>query len=532
MKHLFIAKMKSLRTIGAAFFLSGIFTAPVVSNALIIFPSNPDLTYQSFTGVGTGVPIYTLNADMLEVPSGHLTAVVCDLYGTAEVSIKIKDESSGNTASTTIAAKVESKPDVVLASIPGNTSDYFLGVVYEDMSGFVVFRTYKITNVGLSTMAITYQTSATLSGTTVGFPHIDMLPDYDNLINGLPSLHRFAITYSDVGGIKEEHGDISAPTVFSAVTSIPGSSSYGFGGDIALSFDPVSKKVHEYITYSNNASLMLTELVTSYAAGPYASPSVAGATTLIAGPINTMVPLPRIEAIGTNAIGSGLVPWVVAVSVGGEVWEYTPMTHFDCSVGINTTDRNICQAVTAGPGLPSGNLCNSNYNIGWHNKTYGYLTQVIDATTGLISTTYPNYYIANTPAVIFPSGDSKIPIAVTSCSNSGNYLFTGFWDGGSNIKYHLKAGIASYKPGGTTGVNVVDVTNQIKVYPNPVADKMVISGLKIGTFNIINVAGQVIKTGVINQDNYGLDLSALRNGNYVLSLQSIDGYKNFKFIKQ
>lgn len=536
MKQNFISKMKSLRGFGTSLFLSGIFMVPAVSNAQsIINPvATSDPSYSTLTN-----QIYTLNTDMLEVPSGQLTTMAWDYYGpypSSGVAIQIKEEFPGTVQTTFIASKAESQPDIVWATDP-SSGNYMLGVVFLDINGYVNFNTYKVTGVGTSSLSIIPNTHQVLSSNYGNFPHIDMLPDYSTMFGGFPSMHRFSISWGEIVGsgisdIKEIHGDMNNPMVHSPITNVTTGGDYFYGGDLAVSLDPATKRVHTYISYSNGAVLKLAELQTNYAAGPIAPAILVSTNTIVSSSTPTLLPLVRIEAMGTNVIGSGIVPWVVDATQNGHLWEYNINGSFNCSYGISPTDYNICPAVTAGPGEPLGNVCNNNYNVGWHNQTHGYITQVVDAFTGYISTTYPDYYVANVTVVNFPGGSSKIPIALSSCSNSGNYLFTGFWDGGTNINYHLKAGIAGYKPGHTTGVGNVTTNEAIKAYPNPITDKMIISGLTKGTYNIVNIVGQVIKTGVIDKNNYELDLAKLQKGNYILSVQSTEGNKTMQFVKQ
>ncbi len=85
-----------------------------------------------------------------------------------------------------------------------------------------------------------------------------------------------------------------------------------------------------------------------------------------------------------------------------------------------------------------------------------------------------------------------------------------------------------------TGVKELDVNNTIKVYPNPVSDKMTIqSDSEISELTISNLVGQTIKTEKINLLQKTIDVSDIAAGNYFVSFKLVNGKSvTQKMVKQ
>ena len=154
-----------------------LFVLSYTARALVVVNPNPP-TENTFLTLAT--PIYTLNADMLEVPGGELFAMACDPYGPpAGVTIKVADF-TGATASIFVPAQAESVPDIVLANDLANPGKYLIALVFLNTSGQVQFNTYTISGTGSSTLTISTRSTMIVAGTG-RFPHIDMFTSHDNL---------------------------------------------------------------------------------------------------------------------------------------------------------------------------------------------------------------------------------------------------------------------------------------------------------------------------------------------------------------
>jgi hypothetical protein len=70
----------------------------------------------------------------------------------------------------------------------------------------------------------------------------------------------------------------------------------------------------------------------------------------------------------------------------------------------------------------------------------------------------------------------------------------------------------------TTGVNET-ITNETNVYPNPFIDQLnIISNNPIGLLILYNTLGEIIKYQTINNENYIINTSNLKNGAYFIKI--------------
>jgi len=93
--------------------------------------------------------------------------------------------------------------------------------------------------------------------------------------------------------------------------------------------------------------------------------------------------------------------------------------------------------------------------------------------------------------------------------------------------------IAAGDEGGSLSVEDRNLTYKIKLYPNPVAESVKLSGLK-GTaqYKIYTTEGRIIKRGTVDSSNKEINVSELLNGSYVLSVENKDQKAEMKFIKK
>lgn len=76
--------------------------------------------------------------------------------------------------------------------------------------------------------------------------------------------------------------------------------------------------------------------------------------------------------------------------------------------------------------------------------------------------------------------------------------------------------------------------NDIKVYPNPVADNLIIetnNNLLGINAKIYSILGQEINSVFLNEQQNSIDVSHFQNGIYIVKIETVDGIKTFKIIK-
>ena len=78
-----------------------------------------------------------------------------------------------------------------------------------------------------------------------------------------------------------------------------------------------------------------------------------------------------------------------------------------------------------------------------------------------------------------------------------------------------------------TGVNEIELANEINVYPNPSVDELNIISEEsiIESYKIVNMLGEIVfeQSTIIPQKSIRLNLSSLNRGNYILYLNTSNG---------
>jgi hypothetical protein len=75
-----------------------------------------------------------------------------------------------------------------------------------------------------------------------------------------------------------------------------------------------------------------------------------------------------------------------------------------------------------------------------------------------------------------------------------------------------------------TSLNVTEDVSPVSLYPNPFEDELILEGANLGShFNVVDVSGSVIFTGIIDQQRQMIRTAELPTGMYALQLQNIDG---------
>lgn len=73
---------------------------------------------------------------------------------------------------------------------------------------------------------------------------------------------------------------------------------------------------------------------------------------------------------------------------------------------------------------------------------------------------------------------------------------------------------------------------EINVFPNPVSDYITIEGEGLNHFEILDITGKVIEAVQTNKNKSSIDLSSLKSGLYVISIETDNGVIRRVFIKQ
>ncbi len=69
---------------------------------------------------------------------------------------------------------------------------------------------------------------------------------------------------------------------------------------------------------------------------------------------------------------------------------------------------------------------------------------------------------------------------------------------------------------------------QISCYPNPVEEILTVSGILNEHYTIVNLSGEEIQSGLINELNYCINLQNLSSGLYMLRI----GNRQVKILKE
>lgn len=84
----------------------------------------------------------------------------------------------------------------------------------------------------------------------------------------------------------------------------------------------------------------------------------------------------------------------------------------------------------------------------------------------------------------------------------------------------------------TIGIDEIDLTNSVAVFPNPASSILKIrSTVPFKTIEILNITGQVIYTNSWTNENMDIDVSSFNSGLYFIRMKGAEGIVNKKFIK-
>lgn len=511
----------------------------ISSNAqILILPNQPDQL------VANTNPYYVgfVNCDALSTSSGTLRAFFwTDNSGIGKV--KIEDD-AGGTAFLNIP-NFGTSGDIVLAddlSAPG--VGYIVGVVYLSANWDATFNTYKVTGVGSGTLSISLLSSSILNAPgTISefFPHIDMFPDPSNMINGLPSMHRFIISWEErnistnIYSMKAAYGDISNPISYTPVVVATGS--YAIQGDVAASFNVLTGIPYAYLAMTNFNTgfieMATLDCNTNTVINNITIPKFGGV---------------RIEAMGLYDPSVSNNPWTIAAEIpnssgpGGAddntilVFNPNNLGGIPCSSGLGF-DHDVYSLanIAAGVGFPfAGNFSNHNYTVGWYSPNHRmFVTRAIDYVSGNISSNYHDYYQVDTILLSPSSPHPKIFFDNCSSSNSGEQLLTAWINQGTQeVLYKQVDNSAAFKP---SSVDEMPGISSLSLSPNPGHDQIMIKGVNGRnniSYSIVDLSGRRVASGKLAGAETIIDIQRLSPGMYSLMVSSSDQAKSFQFVKE
>jgi hypothetical protein len=197
-------------------------------------------------------------------------------------------------------------------------------------------------------------------------------------------------------------------------------------------------------------------------------------------------------------------------------------------------DETFCLTIKKSLGPTPGNLCNQNFVINYFKAADNVYSTNVSMLSGAWS---GSSYQVNINPINHPVTFPKF-VAVSSCSNSGLNLLSAWYDGSGdcvtpgngNIYYKESPGNSmSFK---TTGV--IDMHGASPAaYPNPVTDRLYLSGMSKGTkaeYKLLDMSGRVLKQG--SYSAAGIETGFLSPGLYMLQTSKNGKTYSLKFTKQ
>ncbi|MBS1740208.1 MAG: T9SS type A sorting domain-containing protein, partial [Bacteroidetes bacterium] len=254
---------------------------------------------------------------------------------------------------------------------------------------------------------------------------------------------------------------------------------------------------------------------------------------------------PRIEAMSRWDPLQKMARWQVVTS------ETRPGQHHFQSYGYNNFHPNNnppnnpylsslfplndhkSNAVAAGVGRSMGSgIGNVQYTAGYlswdtNANTQNYMfVRSIDGSTGIATAPYYQVNVNPIPgSPTYAEIDASKGLALSSCSNSGNYILAAWYDGVSEI-YEKLTPISNiqFRP---TGIADPD-SRTTQLYPNPAYSELRLT--TSGHYDIYGIDGRQLQSGDAEAD-HPIHISQLPAGSYILWLQSASETRAFPFVK-
>ncbi|HRO43808.1 MAG TPA: T9SS type A sorting domain-containing protein [Flavipsychrobacter sp.] len=523
---------------------------------VFVTPTLPDNFLTNVTTSVLGVPAacpddVTLNCDMLS--DGHanpIKGIAWDEGTRSNVGHLYFEDGQGNSVFVDFNGV---HPDIVLGDHDDNPGvDYRAAVVYITTTPTTPSATrlmidfYDLTGLGTTSFAATLTGSQQLSTSDFGtlydtrpIPHIDMWSDNTPgaQINGYPAMREFVVTWNETGLFQDVYynwGRIGTGTLYVSIggAKVNPVANYRNFNDVACYTDlsnPSAPRKIAAITYGETGNTLVVEELDFTSASPTATP-IANTN------FSTPYPyFPRIEAM-SQWDGTLATKWQTVVTHLSSCWEYnnTSATGSDISTSLLAGGHFMSTAIAAGigaVGAEPNNIGNMQYTPGYFewwgiaapplSTSINYYARAVDAATGTV--TDPDYYVINTGSVYssttgqYCEADASNGLALSNCSNSGDYLLSVWYDGDDVSA----VGSIWYKVSGNTLPmqfkigRVASIDGTKGVYPNPAKDKIYLDQAE-GAYAIYNLMGAIVKQGKLQQ-NEGIDIATLPVGTYVLN---------------
>lgn len=495
--------------------------------------SNPDIPITS----GNATHARHVSCDMLlhSVGGGQLRAIAYDDHNTYTSTIYLEDY-AGGTFSISIANAVDI--DIVLGDDMANPGNDFIATVVYNSMGTPFIESFVITGTGSGTLGAFSSGSSplpsVLGGPCYNAPRIDMYPDPTTPINGIPSLHGFALIWTEyqpfLGSTcflaSGDNGSIGSWGPTYTVTT----GTTGDWPDVACLTDMASNEPYAYVASNTGGNVDLWEVNLA-----------TTANAVINSGLNAGMPVfknVRIEAMNQYDPAAGLQKYqlLYAAFAGSPVIDMISFN--DLTGNTNLTaglpflpGNNMHPAVSAGPG-PSlgGGYGNENHSVCWYNDGNPfYYSQAIEAGTGTVNAAFPFHFEVNQqPAPGLDPNLYDAPIAVSSSSNWGDNELLTAWVRDNDIYYKYQGDITQYKP---THVPVTTAA-AYKLYPNPAAASVHIEGVNKGTYAITDITGRRLLQGTLTKTDNSISIETLTPGMYITTITENSHTKVLKFTKK
>jgi hypothetical protein len=520
-----------------------------ITQAQPIMPATiPDVT------AGLGSNVTNINCDALELQlSGNrytLSAVTWDNVASGPTEyLNMQVTFKGATVAGSISRSIGNlnkgkRPDIMI----GHTANgYYIGLIYE-ISNTIELRVYQatLTTSPSINLALTLLTTQVLETRLGQWPHIDGYTDANTLINGAPTIPEFAaswhyngsspgITMVGMGVV----GNIEPPISTTVIPWLVWGAEYN--SDITAYTDISTGDKCAAFVWTQNGISTQTELIISRA------PVTATISQEWAPEYNFnpyILGVPRIESQSQYNNTLGRPEWMVVcpkLTSSGvyEINEYNSLSCQLCgatqtvSTPFGTGNSYTQTAISAGTGMSSMFGGSGKFNSAYQAIMHATGNNIVNADNIVPSggALFAPYFDVNNSAIPSPPLAFTTPVAVSSTSNTGNYMMAAWWDG-TNVKYKLVYDSIGVTPHyRSTAVNNTETLAEVALYPNPATNTISITGIDNSTYVIKDVIGHVIASGVSNEKQ-AIDISAFAPGNYFVEVNKGDKSSTLRFTKQ